>query len=101
MDRSLVSAISWSERALGLSLLLQTIELLQIRAVMSEQGVWRWSILRAEQRELPAPLRWTFGVLSPHPSFIALLGLRLAASVALGFGIALTLPFLWLSQIAI
>ncbi|HEY2735615.1 MAG TPA: HTTM domain-containing protein [Polyangiales bacterium] len=101
MDRSLATAISWSERTLALALLLQTIELLQIRAVLSDVGVWRWSILREEQRELSAPLRWTFGLLSPYPHFIALLWLRLAGSIALYFGIAAALPCLWLSQLAI
>jgi Vitamin K-dependent gamma-carboxylase len=102
MTWPLASAITWSERAIALAVLLQTLELLQIREAYADTGIWRWSTLRSEHRGLPAPLRGLFALLLPYRSFIGLLiGRLLAASLLLGVGTPSVLPFLWLSQLAI
>jgi hypothetical protein len=102
MKWSLASAITWSQRGIALAVLLQTIELLQLRRAYSDAGIWRWSLLQPEQRSLPAPLRWLFAALLPYRNFVVLLSARLvAAGLLLGLGASAVLPFLWLSQLAI
>jgi hypothetical protein len=102
MEWSLASTTVWIERAVALAVLLQSIELLQMRRLCSENGIWRWSILRREQRVLPFVLRWLFALLLPYPCFVALLVLRVVgAGALLAVGTTDVLPFLWLSQVAI
>jgi hypothetical protein len=102
MTWSPASAITWSERAIALAVLLQTLELWQIREAYADTGIWRWSTLRAEHRGLPAPLRGLFALLLPYRCFLGLLIARLlAASLLFGFGTSSVLPGLWLSQLAI
>lgn len=91
----------WTQRLLGVALLLQTIELIQLRRVFRDDGIWSWSILREDQRDLPAPLRWSFGVLHPYPAFIGLLVVRLVLAALLSCGVSTTAPALLLSQIII
>lgn len=98
----LVVALLWTERLAAFALALQTIELLQLRRAWSDTGIWRWSLLRAEQRALPWPLRPLFALLSPAPNFTVLLALRLLAALMLGVGQVLWVaPVLLLSQVAI
>src|SRR5262245_36957743 len=52
------TALSWTERLTALALLLQSIELLQLRHAWSDMGIWRWALLAPEQRTLMRPLRW-------------------------------------------
>jgi hypothetical protein len=81
---------------------LQTIELLQIRRVWSDGGIWRWSLLAPEHQSLIAPLRWLFALLLPARPFAVLLGLRLLAALALALGAGRGLaPFLLLTQLAV
>ncbi len=98
---SLVSCLSWTERLLGFALLLQTLELLQLRRAFSDAGVFRWSILAAEHRALPAPLRWMFAVLLPYRPFLLLLVLRLPLIALLMLGVHVAALPLLLSQLAI
>jgi hypothetical protein len=95
-------AMLWTERAIALAVVLQTIELLQLRAAFSDTGIWRWRILSGEHAVLPRVLRAVFAVLLPYRGFVSLLWLRLAAALALLLSSASwLLPWLWLSQIAI
>lgn len=101
MSFSLAWATLWTERAIALSLLLQTVELLQIRRAFADDGVWRWQLLQREHRALPAPLRWLFAVCLPYRPFIALLLLELVAAALLGLGVSSAAPFLWFAQLAV
>jgi hypothetical protein len=102
MEWSLPTAIAWSERGIALALLLQTIELLQLRYAYSDTGIWRWSSLRREHARLPAPLRWLLAGLLPYRNFIGLLLVRLVCVAMLPYCFApVLLPLLWLSQVAI
>jgi len=95
-------ALAWTERAISLALLLQTIELLQIRRVYADDGVWRWADLAPEHVHLPAPLRWLFAALLPYRAFIGLLVVRLACvALLLTLRLPAALPILLLSQVAI
>jgi hypothetical protein len=103
MHFAVSTAIAYSQRAIGLAVLLQTLELWQLRALCADSGIWRWPVLRREQACLPAPLRWLFALLSPYPRFVGLLVLRFSGALALLMaadvpGLALGL---WLSQVAI
>lgn len=94
-------ALLWTERLLALALGLQSIELLQLRRHYADDGVWAWPVLRAEHRELPAPLRWCFALLLPYPVFVSLLVLRLPLALLLALGQAWSAPLLLVSQLAI
>lgn len=99
---SLPAAVAWTERLTGLALLLQTIELLQLRRAWSDDGIWRWGLLAPEHRSLAAPLRWVLAQLLPERRFALLLGLRALAAAALGLGLGRGLaPFLLVTQVAI
>lgn len=89
--------VLWSERFLGFALLLQTLELLQLRRAFADSGVWSWPVLAAELGVLPAPLR----CLMPYPVFITVLTLRLALAPLLMLGLSWAAVPLLLSQLAI
>ncbi|HKP57018.1 MAG TPA: hypothetical protein VJV78_09870 [Polyangiales bacterium] len=95
------AALLWVERGIAVALLLQTIELWQIRRHFSDDGVWTWTILREEQRELAWPARCALGWVMPYRSFEGLLIARLVAAVALLAGASWVTPFLLFSQVAI
>jgi len=91
----------WTERVLALALLLQTVELWQLRAAWSDTGVWRWSILRQEHDVLPAPLRWLFGLILPASAFSLLLLVRASCCIFLALGWGLVAPLLLVTQLGI
>lgn len=102
MTSARAAAMVWTERAIALAIVLQTVELLQLRRVYSESGIWRWSILADEHAALPGYLRATFAALLPDRPFLALLWLRLGCALALlAAGAGCVLPLLWFSQLAI
>jgi hypothetical protein len=98
---SVALALLWTARLTALALVLQTVELLLLRRSYSDQGVFRWSVLRAEHAELPVPLRWLFGLLLPYDRFVALLFVRIPLAAALGMGQLWAAPLLLVSHLAI
>lgn len=98
---SLALALLWTARLTALALVLQTIELLLLRGSYSDQGVFRWSVLRDEHAGLPIPLRWLFGLLLPYERFVALLFVRIPLAAALGMGQLWAAPLLLVSHLAI
>jgi hypothetical protein len=97
----LADAEQWTARAIGLATLLATIELLKIRRVMADDGVWSWPYLRREHVVLPTPLRLLFAALLPYRPFVALLWLRLPLALTLLCGSSLGAPLLLLTEVAI
>jgi hypothetical protein len=96
------SALEWVARSLAFALMLQTIELWQVRVLFSEQGVWRWSTLRPEHAALPAILRWPLRIVLPYSGFLTLLVARAAlATWMLLTGSVWLAPVLLFSQLAI
>ena len=96
------TALSTVEKILSMALAFQTIELLQLRKIWSEKGIWRWSLLRQDFLVFPAGLRAVLDFLLTDRTFLILLGLRLAASVLLFFNASLVVVlFLWLSSVLI
>ena len=75
-------ALRWSEWLVALAVVVGSLELLAVRPAWSEQGTWRWSILR---RELPG-----FGAILGSGPFTLLLVSRAAAA-----GWLLVTPSLW------
>jgi hypothetical protein len=98
---SLYDATRASEWLIALAVALQTLELLQLRRSLADDGVWRWSTLRTEHAVLSAPLRGLLRLALPYRAFMALLGLRLTAALALcAVSRWELLLFLWFTQIA-
>ena len=76
------------EQLTALALCIQSIELIQLRRVMSEHGIWAWSLLRSEGRSAP------FELLLRYPNVVLLVALQLLLAVLL---LALLHPVLnWL-----
>jgi Vitamin K-dependent gamma-carboxylase len=99
MTATLTMLITLTERLIALAVALQTLELLQIRAVCADHGVWRFALLRAEYALLPFPVRQLCELCCPYRPFLTLLCVRLGcALLLLGTGLSGVLPLLWASQ---
>jgi hypothetical protein len=72
-------------RLIAVALLLQTIELWQLRRAAADDGVWSWPILRRDLDGAPSPLRRLLDALLSYRGLRALLAGRLAAAAALFF----------------
>lgn len=97
----LADAVLWTARLLGFALLLQSIELLQLRRAFVDSAVFAWSILRQEQRAFPAPLRALFVLILPYGPFVGLLWLRVVLSLLLTLGLLWTAPLLLVTQLLV
>jgi hypothetical protein len=94
---SLLSAAT--ERLIALAVLLQTLELWQLRSTCAETGVWRASVLREEYAGFAAPIRWLCELVLPYRMYTGLLVSRLVcAAWLLVSGVSAVLPLLCLSQ---
>lgn len=76
-------AILWVQRGIALAVLLQTVELWQLRPHLSDRGIWRWSSLQPEHDALPALLRLPLAAVLPYRAFTVLLGARFGCAVCL------------------
>ena len=95
-------ALTWVQRISAASILLQTIELGQVRAVAADDGVWRWDIMRRDADVFPRPIRWLLDHTLAYPNFLVLLALRGIAALALFFWPhAVPIAFLFLSTVLI
>lgn len=77
------SALLLTSRILSLSILIQTLELIALRSVMSPQGVWRWSDLKEDFESANTLTRKVLGLLCDYPNFLIVLLLRLTAALFL------------------
>jgi hypothetical protein len=73
-----ITCLRWVEILISFAVILQTIELFSIRKAFSEQGIWRWSILR---NEFPCP--GLFDLFLNDRSFLVVLTVRLLAALFL------------------
>lgn len=74
-----------TEMMIAWAALVQSFELLLIREVYSERGIWRWSILRDECSVLPPLVRRVLDRIFAYEPFLVLIGLRAAAAAAMLF----------------
>ncbi len=77
----MILALVWSERLLALAVLFQTLELLNLRPIWSDTGIWRWSQVRRDYEKVPVFLikLLDFFLLQDH--FHRLLQVRLLCSI--------------------
>ena len=86
----------------ALSLVVQTLEFLRLRAPLGPEGVWSFAVQQGDLAHARAPVRALFMVLSRPPVHAAHLVLRLVAALLLPFGFGLPLSlFLFLGTLAI
>ena len=71
---------SWTEKIIAFAVLLQTIELIQLRQTFADGGIWRWEILRDEFRIFPAPARLLLDWTLSYRNFVVLLWIRLCTA---------------------
>jgi hypothetical protein len=99
---TLDAALLWTARLVALAVALQTLELLQIRRCFADDGVWRTQTLVRDYAELPKPVRGLLERVLAYEPFIAILALRLIASLlVLVFGWLQPLPLLLITSMLI
>lgn len=77
------AALAGVSRLVAIAVALQTVELLLVRRVAADDGVWRWATVRRELAVFPRPVRWLLDAVLAYRGLIALLVARLAAAIAL------------------
>ena len=77
MNAPMSETIRLIEQLTALALCIQSIELIQLRRVMSDQGIWSWSLLRSEGRSA------LFELLLRYPNVMLLVALQLLLAVLL------------------
>ncbi len=87
---SLEQALDWGTRLIAIAVILQTLELLTIRRMMSDSGIWIWAVLKRDFEFLRQPAQKTLQFLLSYPNFIGVLLLQLTVGVVL-----LLLPNPW------
>lgn len=70
----------WIERIIALAVFLQTLELLSVRSVFSNNGIWRWGIIRREFAAFPKVARSVLDICLNYPQFVLLLIAQLLVS---------------------
>lgn len=76
-----VQTLEWMRGLMVFALVLQTLEYVPLRAVVHENGVWRWSLLRRDWHFLPQALRKILDAIMGPRGFDELLGLRLLSAL--------------------
>jgi hypothetical protein len=78
-------ALRWVEILLSFSTLVQSLEWIHLRKVMTPQGVWHWESLKPDLQSFPRILMPFFERIFPYPNFIGVLLLRVLAALVLLF----------------
>lgn len=78
---TLQTALTWSARLIGLAVALSTVELLQLRRVYADDGIWRFELLAREYDACPAPLRWVLRRALTFRTFTGLLWVNLVVAL--------------------
>ncbi len=96
------TALIWITRLISLAVLLQSIEMLQIRSAFSDAGVWRWPTLKREFAIYPRALQKILDFALKYRNFIVLLSVRiLAAIIGLGIGSGVSVLVMFLSTLLV
>jgi hypothetical protein len=74
-------ALNWTGNLVALAITLQSIELLQIRRLYSDSGIWQWSTLRSDFKFLPKPIYFICNRLFTYYGTLALVTIRLIAAL--------------------
>jgi hypothetical protein len=79
---SLEQTVQLSSRLIAWAVLLQTLELLAVRAALSDRGIWRYADLQAEFEQRSWPVRVLTRSLLPYRRFVGVLLVQLGAALA-------------------
>jgi hypothetical protein len=77
----------WTTKLIAVAVLLQGIEILQLRRTFAPDGIWRWETVRKEFLIFPRPLRTFFNLTLDYPRFLFVLVAQIVLALA-----ALALP---------
>ncbi len=99
---SAFDALALMRALCAVSLVVQTLEFLRLRAPLGPAGVWSFAVQQGDLAHAGAPVRAAFAMLSRPPVHTAHLVLRLVAALLLPFGFGLPVSlFLFLGTLAI
>jgi hypothetical protein len=76
-------AVAWMARGLAVAAAVATLELLVVRHALSDAGVFAWPVLRRELAGAPRALRGLADVVLSYRGTLVVLGVQLAAALAL------------------
>lgn len=94
--------IALMEKIIAVAIFLQCLELFSIRKTFSEQGVWRWSVIRDDFIVFRSLTQRTLDFILTEKSFLVLISLRsLSAIVLFFYSSPYLLLFLFLSTVLI
>src|SRR5256885_16658742 len=85
MILSELQILGWVERGVSVAVILQMIELLQMRDALSLRGIWSWDLIRRDFEGFSPSNRRFFDAILGNPNFLGLLLLNLGSAVALFF----------------
>ena len=75
--------IYWMTKIIACAVLLQGLELLQIRRAFASDGIWKWGTLRKEFGIFPKVFQWFLHVLLDYPRFLILVFGQIMLAVVL------------------
>ncbi len=76
------STIFWVQGLTAFSVLLQSLEIFQLRHHLADSGLWTWPILKEDFKDFPRPLFWFFDKSLSYPAILILVGIQLLAALA-------------------
>jgi len=81
MIESPQAALFWTQKLIALAIALETLELLKTRDTLSENGIWKWSILKKEFEVFPNVFQKFFALIFSYNNFTYLLLARLTLAI--------------------
>ena len=78
-------ALTWIEKLISIAIIFQTIELLQIKKVITNKGIWTWNIIKEEFEIFPKFIQRTLDIAMKYPNFLVVLYIRLVSAFTLLF----------------
>lgn len=99
-----VSVIEWIEKLIAFAIILQSIELWQLRKQLRPSGVFSWEILKKDFLIFPPWAQKIFDLVLSYPSFMILIVIQIMAAISLLFlstGLAVYMLFLSVTLITL
>jgi hypothetical protein len=94
----MIGTLIWSERLIAFAIFWQTIELLKLKPIWTDRGVWQWPLIRKDYRHSPRIILSILDFFLNEKMFHRILQIRLVISVMIWFmPSSILMGFLFLS----
>lgn len=75
--------VFWITKIIACALMLQAVELIQIRRAYSNYGIWKWATLRREFEIFPRVIQWMLNAVLDYPRFLSIVCAQVGLAAAL------------------